>query len=96
MKLRETILKILNLKHHIQFSSACKKYDVTPKGLKLKQTPNTYPASNSFINEWRNVIKDTERQLMTKVLEENRKNLTSQLNNSENNVAMYLKPSKRE
>ena len=91
VKLRKTILKIVHLKHRTQFSSVFKKYDVIPKGLKIKQTPNIYPALNSFINEWRNVIKDTERQLITKVLEENRKSLTAQLNNSENNIAVYLK-----
>ena len=91
LKLRKTILKVVHLKHRIQFLSVCKKHDVTPKGLKIKQTPNIYPASNSFISEWRNVVKDTERQLITKVLEENRKNLTAQLNNSENNIAVYLK-----
>ena len=91
LKLWKTILKVVHLKHRIQFLSVCKKYDVTPKGLKIKQTPNIYPASNSFINERRNVIKDTERQLITKVLEEKSKNLTAQLNNSENNIAVYLK-----
>ena len=91
VKLRKTIFKIVHLKHHTQFSSVCKKYDVIPKGLKIKQTPNIYPVLNSFINEWRNVIKDTERQLITKVLEENRKSLTAQLSNSENNIAVYLK-----
>ena len=44
-----------------------------------------------FINEWRNVIKDFERQLTTKVLGENSKNLTAQLNSSDNNVEVYLK-----
>ena len=44
-----------------------------------------------FINEWRNVIKDIERQLTTKVLGENSKNLTAQLNSSDNNVEVYLK-----
>ena len=44
-----------------------------------------------FINEWRNVIKDIERQLTTKVLGENPKNLTAQLNSSDNNVEVYLK-----
>ena len=87
----ENNFKVVHLKHHIQFLSVCKKYDVTPEGLKIKQKPNIYPASSSSINEWRNVIKDTERQLITKVLEENRKNLTVQLNNSENNIAVYLK-----
>ena len=38
-----------------------------------------------------NVIKDTESQLITKVLGENRKSLTAQLNSSENNIAGYLK-----
>ena len=90
-KFQKTFLKVIHLKHHIQFLSVYKKYHVTPKGLKIKQMPNIYPASNSFINKWRNVIKDTERQLISKVLEENRKNLTAQLNNSENNIAVYLK-----
>ena len=44
-----------------------------------------------FINVWRNVIKDIERQLTTKVLGENSKNLTAQLNSSDNNVEVYLK-----
>ena len=44
-----------------------------------------------FINEWRNVIKDIEIQLTTKVLGENSKNLTAQLNSSDNNVEVYLK-----
>ena len=91
VKLRKTILKLVHLKQRIHFLSVCKKYDISPNGLKIKQTPNIYPASNSFINEWRNVIKDTERQLITKVLEENRKDLTAQLNNSENNIAVHLK-----
>ena len=51
VKLRKTILKIVRLKHNIQFLSVYKKYDVTPKGLKIKQTPNIYPASTYFINE---------------------------------------------
>ena len=64
VKLRKTILKVLHLKHHIQFLRVCKKYDVTPKGIKVKQTPNIHPTLNSFINEWKNVIKDIERQLV--------------------------------
>ena len=91
VKLSKTFFKIVHLKHHIQFLSVYKKYDVTWKRLKIKQTPNIYPASNSLINEWRNIIKETERQLITKVLEQNRKNLTIQLNNSESSIAVYLK-----
>ena len=71
VKLRKTILKVLHLKLPIQFLRVCKKYDVTPKGFKIKQTPNVHPALNSFINKWKNLIKDIERQLTTKVLEEN-------------------------
>ena len=50
VKIQKTYLKIVDLKHRIQFLSVSKKYDVTPKGFKIKQTPNIYPASNSFIN----------------------------------------------
>lgn len=63
VKLWKTVLKIVHLEHHIQVLSVCRKYDVTPKESKIKQTPSIYPAS--FISEWRNVIKDTERQLIT-------------------------------
>ena len=67
----ENDFKSFNFKHHIQFLRVSKKYDVTPKGFKIKQTPNVHPALNSFINKWKNLIKDIERQLTTKVLEEN-------------------------
>ena len=90
-KALENDFKSFNFKHHIQFLRVSKKYDVTPKGFKIKQMAKIHPASNSFINEWRTSIKDTERQLITKVFEENRKNLTAQLNNSENNIAVCLK-----
>ena len=66
-------------------------YDVTVKKLKINQTLNIFPASHYLINESRNIIKETERQLIAKVLEQNWKNLTIQLNNSESNIAVYLK-----
>ena len=50
VKIENTYLKIVDLKQRIQFLSVSKKYDVTPKGFEIKQTPNIYPASNSFIN----------------------------------------------
>ena len=56
-----------------------------------KRIENKTNAKHVSSLEFFYLIKDTETQLICKVLEENRKNLTAQLNNSENNIAVYLK-----
>ena len=64
---------------YIKFLQICKEYDVTPNGLIIKKSPNIFPVSPSFTQDWKTIIKKSENQLTGKILQESKSSLNLKL-----------------
>ena len=89
-KLQKNGIKVIHLKHHIKFLQTCREYDVTLNGLIMKKSPNIFPVSPSFSEEWQSIIKNTENQLTEKVLQESKSSLNLKLTEFHRNLINYL------
>ena len=76
---------------YIKFLQICKEYDVTPNGLIIKKSPNIFPVSPSFTQDWKSIIKKSENQLTGKILQESESSLNLKLEEFHGNLTYYLK-----
>ena len=84
-------MKVIQLKHHIKFLQICREYAVTPNGLIIKKSPNIFPVSPSFTQDWKTMIKKSENQLTEKILQESKSSLNLKLEEFHGNLTFYLK-----
>ena len=67
-KIQKNGIKVIHLKRHIKFLQICREYDITPNGLIIKKSPNIFPMSPFFRQDWKTIIKKSEKQLTEKIL----------------------------
>ena len=90
-KIQKNGIKVIHLKHHIKFLQICREYDATPNDLIIKKSPNIFPVSASFTQDWKTIIKKSENQLTEKFLQESKSSLNLKLEEFHGNLTYYLK-----
>ena len=88
-------IKVIHLKHIIKFLQIYREYDVTPNVtpncLIIKKSPNIFPVSMYFTQDWKTIIKKSENELTEKILQESKSSLNLKLEEFHGNLTYYLK-----
>ena len=63
-KLHQTKIILTKTNHHIKFLTKCRDQRTTPTGLQIQKQPNITQMTDTFIENWQTILRDTESRLI--------------------------------
>ena len=64
--------KVIHYQQHAQFLDVCLELQTVPKGLEAKKTLCIRATDNKILENWRNILKDAELNLVCELTEKNK------------------------
>ena len=90
MSLFDILNKLTYYQHHEKFSNVCIDLQVIPYGLRIKKLPSIGLSRQSFIDDWKIILHQSELSLLSKIHEENKYNYNTLLPTFETKLNEYV------